>query len=90
MYKPKRLIGEMASDTMDPRCDGMHGYKYCQVFGNKKMFCEAYPIDKKSNCADALSKFIRDYGAPEVMITDGSKEQTAKGSKWQATLRTTT
>ena len=87
MFEPKRLLGEMASDTMDPRCDGMHGYKYCQVFGNKKMFCEAYPIEKKSNCADALNKFIRDYGAPEVMITDGSKEQTAKGSKWQATLR---
>ena len=25
MFAPKRLIGEVASDTMDPRCDGMHG-----------------------------------------------------------------
>ena len=87
MFAPKRLIGEMASDTMDPRCDGMHGNRYCQVFGNKKMFCEAYPIAKKSDCNDALKQFIREYGAPDSMITDGSKEQALKGSKFQATLR---
>ena len=51
------------------------------------MFCKAYPIAKKSNCDEALKQFIRDYGAPDVMITDGSREQTSKGSKFQATLR---
>ena len=87
MFEPKRLRCQMASDTMDPRCEGMQGVRYCQVFGNRDMFCEAYPIAKKSDCDDALKQFIKDYGAPDVMITDGSREQTSKGSKFQATLR---
>ena len=90
MFEPKRLLGDMASDTMDPRCYSIHGdYRYCQVFGNKMMFCEAIPIVSKSgDSADgALKEFLRDYGAPENMITDGLKEQTSKGSKFLATLR---
>ena len=87
MFEPKRIIGEMASDTMDPRCKGLHGDRYCQVFGNRQMFCEAYPIQKKSDCDDALKKFLREYGASDFMVTDGSREQTSKGTKFQATLR---
>ncbi len=87
MFAPKRLIGDMASDTMDPTCDGMHGNRCCQVFGNKNMFCEAYPIARKGDCDYALKQFIKEYGAPDSMITDGSKEQSSKGSKFQATLR---
>ena len=34
MYEPKRLRCQMSSDTMDPHCLGMHGDRYCQVFGN--------------------------------------------------------
>eukprot|EP00980_Cylindrotheca_fusiformis_P014813 scaffold4027_cov56-Cylindrotheca_fusiformis.AAC.1 len=76
MFEPVRLTGDMATDTMDPRCPGMHGNRYCQVFGNKQMFAEAYPIKSKGECDDALKKFLREYGAPEKMIMDGSKEQT--------------
>ena len=87
MYSVKRLTGEMATDTMDPRCPGMHGMRYCQVFGNKQLFCEAYPIAKKSDCHEALKTFINEYGAPEVMISDGAKEQVGQGTKFQQTLR---
>ena len=51
------------------------------------MFEEAYPIMKKSDCGDALRRFLTDYGAPDNMITDGSKEQTAHGSEFQRLLR---
>ncbi|MEM7375751.1 MAG: hypothetical protein AAF587_44570, partial [Bacteroidota bacterium] len=89
MFEPKRLASHMASDTMDLRTKGIHGFRQSQVFGNKQMFCEAYPMkDKTGNsCSDALKKFIRDYGAPISMITDGSREQTARGSAFNATLR---
>ena len=88
MFEPKRLLGIMASDTMDPRCESLHGdHRYAQVFGNKQMFCEAYPIAAKANCNDALKQFILEYGAPEVMITDGSPEQIGKNAEFQATLR---
>ena len=87
MFAPKRLRCDMATDTMDPRSNGMHGMNYCQVFGNRSMFAEAYPIEKKSNCVDALKKFIRDYGAPDLMISDGAPEQVGPGTPFQAVLR---
>ena len=34
----------------------------------------------------ALKRFIREYGVSDTMTTDGSREQTSKGSKFQATL----
>ena len=79
MYEPKRLRSVMSTDTMDPRCDGMHGHRQCQVFGNKHMFAAAYPIStgKGEDVDVALKQFIEDYGAPEVMISDGSKAQTS-------------
>ena len=88
MFEPKRIKGIMASDTMDPRCDSMYGdYRYAQVFGNKQMFCEAYPIVSKADCDQALKRFIIEYGAPDVMVTDGSPEQTGRNAKFQSTLR---
>ena len=73
---------------MDPRCDSMYGdYRYAQVFGNKQMFCEAYPIVSKADCDQALKRFIIEYGAPDVMVTDGSPEQTGWNAKFQSTLR---
>jgi len=87
MYEPKRLRCQISADTMDPHCLSIHGYRYCQVFGNKSMFCAAYPIIKKSDCHVALKRFIIDYGAPDSMITDGSREQTSKGSDFSKRLR---
>jgi len=87
MYEPKRLRCHMSSDTVDPHCVSMHGSRYCQVFANKSMFCVAYPINKKSDCHIALKNFIRDYGAPDSMITDGSGEQTSKDREFSKCLR---
>ena len=77
----------MATDTMDPRCVGLNGMKYCQVFGNRMMFAEAYPIARKKDCGDALKQFLREYGAPDTMISDGSREQTKPGTAFQSILR---
>lgn len=87
MYEPKRLRSDMASDTMDPRGMGLHGDKYCQVFGNKQMFAEAIPIQSKADCHVALKQFIRDFGAPDRMVTDGSREQSGRNTEFQMTLR---
>ena len=51
------------------------------------MFIAAYPTEKKSNSHVALKQFISDYGASDVMITDGLKEQTGVGTEFQSTLR---
>ena len=50
MFEVNKLRGKMATDTMDARCNSIHGERYCQVFGNKDLFVEAYPINKKSDC----------------------------------------
>ena len=47
----------------------------CQVFGNKKLFEEAYPIKKKSDWHQGLDKFVKEYGAPENMNYDGEQEK---------------
>jgi hypothetical protein len=77
----------MATDTMDARCKSIHGEKFCQIFGSKEFFACAYPIEKKSDCHEALDKFVREFGAPDILIMDGSKEQTGHNSKMQGVAR---
>ena len=86
MFMVNRIRGNMATDTMDARCNGIHGERYCQVFGNKDFFVEAYPITKKSDCHEPLKKFIKQYGVPDCMIYDGSKEQNGKNTEFQSVL----
>ena len=53
---------------MHDKVNSIHGDYYCQVFGNKELFIKAYPMEKKSDCHEALDKFVKDYGAPDSMI----------------------
>ena len=61
--------------------------KYCQVFGNKQLFVEAYPIKKKSDCHLGLDKFVKEYGAPENMTYDGAQEQIVRNKELQRVMR---
>ena len=89
MFEPKRLRCDMSTDTMDPRCDGMHGHRKCQVFGNKQMFAAAYPVKtgKSEDIDSALKEFINDFGAPETMTMDGARSQVTRGSLFMSRLR---
>ena len=64
----------MSTDTMDARCQSIHDEKYCQVFGNKTLFVEAYPTEKKSDCHLGLDKSVKEYLAPDKMTYDGAQE----------------
>ena len=66
---------------MDARCQSIHDEKYCQVFGNKQFFVEAYPIKKKSDCHLGRDKFVKEYGAPDKMTYDGAQEQIGRKNK---------
>ena len=66
MFGVKQLKYIMATDTLDSRVKSIHGQQYCQVFGNKDFFVEAYPIEKRLDCQEALDRFVRDYGALDV------------------------
>ena len=73
MFDVRRIHGTMSTDTMDARCQLIHDEKYCQVFGNKQFFMEAYPIKKKSDCHLVLDKSIKEYVAPYNMAYNGTQ-----------------
>jgi hypothetical protein len=68
-----RLEGTFATDTMDMRCKSIHGEKFCQVFANKQFFAAQYPIERKADAHEPLDQFVSDYGAMELLISDGAK-----------------
>ena len=75
MFDVCRIHGTIYTDTMDDRCQSIHNENFCQVFGNKQIFVEAYPIKKKSGCHLGLDKFIKEYGAPDKMTYDVAQEK---------------
>ena len=58
---------------MDARCQSIRDENYCQVFGNRQFFVEAYPIKKISDCHLGLDNFVKEYGAPDKITYDGEK-----------------
>ena len=87
MFNVKRLQCKIVTDTMHVKVKSIHGDYYFQVFGNKALFVESYPMEKKSDCHEVLDKFVKDYGAPDSMIYDGAQENIGTGTKFQANLR---
>ena len=75
MFDVHRIHRTMSTNTMDVRCQLIHDKKYCQVFGKKQLFVEAYTIKKKSDCHLVLDKFVKEYGALDKMTHDGAQEK---------------
>jgi hypothetical protein len=82
-----RLQGEWYTDTVEGRCKSRDGNKNGQIFANEAYFAVFYPMDSKSKAGDALHTFCREYGAPEKLRFDGSKEQTGKNAEFQRQIR---
>ena len=87
MFDVRRIHGTMSTNTMDARCQSIHDEKYRQVFGNKKIFVEAYPIKKKSDCHLGLYKFVKECGAPDKMTYDGAQEQIGRKTEFKIVMR---
>jgi len=87
MFDLPRVRTSMATDTMDARVSSIHGDRYCQIFASKEFFVEAYPIQRKADCHEALDRFIKEYGIPDQLIMDGSGEQTGKSTQFQSIIR---
>jgi hypothetical protein len=87
MYRVPRLQGEWYTDTVEGRCKSRDGNKYGQMFANEAYFAVFYRMDSKSKAGDALHTFCREYGAPEKLRFDGSKEQNGKNTEFQRQIR---
>ena len=72
---------------MDGRHKSLDGNKYAQVFASKDFFGVAYPMEAKANAGDALRQFVHDYGRPEHLTTDGSREQCGKKTEFMRNVR---
>ena len=87
VFTRKTLSGDWSTDTMDGRGKSLDGNKHAQVFSNKHYFSQIYPMDKKSKAGDALKLFCQEFGVPERLTFDGSKEQTGKGTEFMKQIR---
>ena len=87
MYEKPRLSGKWYTDTMDGRTVSKDGNRYGQVFANKKFFAAIYPMDSKAKAGEALRVFCQEFGVPEKLTFDGSKEQTGKNTEFMKQIR---
>ena len=87
VFSRKTLAGDWSTDTMDARSKSLDGNKYAQVFANKAYFSRIYPMDSKGKAGDALRLFCQEFGVPERLTFDGSKEQTGKGTEFMRQIR---
>ena len=87
VFHRKTLAGAWSTDTMDGRSVSLEGNRYAQVFTNKNYFARLYPMDTKSKAGDALRVFCQEYGAPEKLTIDGSREQTGKHTEFMKQIR---
>jgi hypothetical protein len=87
MYRVPRLQGEWYTDTVEGRCKSRDSKKYGRIYANDAYFAVLYPMDAKSKAGDALHAFCREYGAPDKLRFDGSKEQTGKNTEFQRQIR---
>ena len=87
MFDHKTLAGRWSTDTMDGRIKSLDGNKYAQVFSNDQYFAKIYPMDSKAKAGQALREFCRDFGIPQKLTFDGSKEQTQKGTEFMKSIR---
>ena len=92
-YKADRVFerplmrGQFYTDTMDGRCKSLDGNKFAQVFANKDFFAVAYPMASKSTAGEGLRQFVHDYGRPENLTFDGSREQCGPKTEFMKNIR---
>ena len=87
MFFRKTLAGIWSTDTMDGRIKSLQGNCYAQVFANKGYFSKVYPLGNKSEAGDALKTFCAEFGVPEKLVFDGSKEQTGKNTEFMKQIK---
>jgi hypothetical protein len=72
---------------MDGRCKSLDGNKFAQVFASKDLFAVAYPMESKSHAGEGLRQFVQDFGRPEKLTFDGSREQCGKKTEFMKNVR---
>ena len=85
---PRRLTGRVDADTFFSSVKSVRGYKCVQLFVHVKSdYVFARCMQRESHSHGAYQDFIREIGAPQLLVTDNSQTQT--GKLWEVTSRKT-
>ena len=87
MFYLKQLKGHWSTDTIDGRTISLDGNRYAQIFANVNYFAKIYPMDSKFKAGDAFRVFCKEFGIPDELTFDGSKEQVCKNTTFMKQIR---
>ena len=88
MYNQRKLRNQkFYTDTLFGKCKSITNNTCAQIFANEAYFVKAYPMEKRSMAGLALRQFIRDYGVPEQLTSDGAAEQTGPKTEFMQNVR---
>ncbi len=88
MYNQRKLRNQkFYTDTLFGKSKSLSNNTCAQIFANESYFVKAYPMEKKSMAGSALRQFIRDYGVPEQLTSDGAGEQTGPKTEFMQNVR---
>ena len=87
IHQRHTIAGDWYTDTIDAHCTSAEGNKYAQIFCNRGYFAHLYPMSTKAEAGEALRLFCQEFGVPERLTFDGSKEQTCKGTEFMRQIR---
>lgn len=76
MLRYNRLTSTMYTDTMKAETKSKRQNVYAQVYTIPPGWIKAYAMKTKGDAHETLSEVLRDVGAPEKLVMDGSLEQT--------------
>ena len=87
MYERPQIRGVPYTDTMDGQHKSLEGNKYALVFATDFHYSDVYQMESKGHAGDALKQYMTDFGVPDKIICDGSKEQTKRGTTFMEQVR---
>jgi hypothetical protein len=88
MYHQKKLRGpKFYTDTLFGRCKSVSNNTCAQIFANEHQFVKAYPMESKAMAGKALRQFIREFGVPERLTSDGASEQVGPNTDFMKNIR---
>jgi hypothetical protein len=83
---PKRIKGRTDSDTFFSSIKSIAGFTCVQIFVSLlSQFIFVRCMRREAHSHGAYQDFVRNIGAPNILLTDNSQTQT--GKKWTATSR---
>ncbi|KAI2504020.1 Reverse transcriptase (RNA-dependent DNA polymerase) [Fragilaria crotonensis] len=88
MYQQRKLRNQkFYTDTLIGKYKSLTNNTCLQIFANESHFVKAYPMESKAMAGAALRQFVRDYGVPEKLTSDGAAEQTGPNTEFMKTIR---